>query len=200
MVCNNCGAPPTSAQATWCTKCAQPLSDEKSTRRPGLGVSATPPAAVSAPNTPRDFSEGVARIALRKAGRIASPLASYLRHLLAEAGQYLGRMGLDVLDAGRLLLLRRARRSTPERAGQIEVALPAGVQDGTASIQVTDPVSGAFSQMIGALSYGALSTDLLLLLQGAEPLTPVGSAAANAIRVRVVAANGITPAVRFVTW
>ena len=61
------------------------------------------------------------------------------------------------------------------------------------SIQVTDPVSGAFSQMIGALAYGALSTDRLLLLQGAEPSTPVGSAAANAIRVRAVAADGITP-------
>jgi len=46
--------------------------------------------------------------------------------------------------------------------------------------------------MIGALTYGALSTDLLLLLQGAEPATPVGSAAANAIRVRAVAADGIT--------
>jgi len=78
-------------------------------------------------------------------------------------------------------------------ASQIEVALPAGLLDGTASIQVTDTVSGAFSQMIGALTYGALSTDLLLLLQGAEPATPVGSAAANAIRVHAVAADGITP-------
>jgi hypothetical protein len=78
-------------------------------------------------------------------------------------------------------------------ATQIEVAMPAGLQDGTASIQVTDPVSGAFSQMIGALTYGALATDLLVLLQGAEPATPVGSAAANAIRVRAVAADGITP-------
>jgi hypothetical protein len=78
-------------------------------------------------------------------------------------------------------------------ATQIEMAMPAGLQDGTASIQVTDSVSGAFSQMIGALTYGALSTDLLLLLQGAEPATPVGSVAANAIRVRAVAADGITP-------
>ena len=78
-------------------------------------------------------------------------------------------------------------------ASHIEVAMPSGLLDGTASILVADPVSGAFSQMIGALSYGALSTDLLLLLQGAEPATPVGSAAANAIRVRAVAADGITP-------
>src|SRR5208282_3830539 len=78
-------------------------------------------------------------------------------------------------------------------ASQIEVAMPAAAQDGTATIQVTDPLSGASSQMIGALGYGALSTDLLLLLQAGEPSTPVGSAAANAIRVRVVAADGITP-------
>jgi hypothetical protein len=78
-------------------------------------------------------------------------------------------------------------------ASQIQVAMPAAVQDGTATIQVTDPVSGAFSQMIGALGYGAQSTDRLLLLQGGEPSTPVGSAAANAIRVRAVAADGITP-------
>ena len=78
-------------------------------------------------------------------------------------------------------------------ASQIQTTVPSGVQDGTATIQVTDPVSGAFSQMIGALTYGALRTDLLLLLQGAEPATPVGSQAANAIRVRAVAADRVTP-------
>lgn len=78
-------------------------------------------------------------------------------------------------------------------ASRIEIAVPSGLQDGVVSPQVTDPASGAFSQMIGALSYGALSTDLLLLLQGAEPATPVGSKAANPIRVRAVAADGVTP-------
>jgi uncharacterized protein (TIGR03437 family) len=62
------------------------------------------------------------------------------------------------------------------QASQIQVALPSAAQDGTATIQVTDPVTGSFSQMIGALTYGAAATDLLLLLQGAEPSTPVGSA------------------------
>ena len=78
-------------------------------------------------------------------------------------------------------------------ASQIQVAIPSGTQDGTATILVTDPASGAFSQMTGALTYGALATDRLLLLQGAEPATPVGSAAANPIRVRAVAADGVTP-------
>jgi len=78
-------------------------------------------------------------------------------------------------------------------ASQIEVSMPSVLQDGTASILVADPVSGAFSQMTDALSYGALTTDLLLLLQGAEAATPVGSTAANPIRVRAVAADGVTP-------
>jgi hypothetical protein len=78
-------------------------------------------------------------------------------------------------------------------ASQIQAGLPPAAQEGTATIQVTDPVSGAFSQMIGALTYGASPTDLLLLLQGSEPATPVGSAAANPIRIRAVAADGVTP-------
>jgi len=78
-------------------------------------------------------------------------------------------------------------------ASQIQAAMPAGLQDGLATIQVMDAVSGAFSQMIGALTYGALASDRLLLLQGTEPFTPVGAAAANELRVRVVAADGVTP-------
>ena len=78
-------------------------------------------------------------------------------------------------------------------ASQIQTSLPAAPLDGAATIQVTDPANGAFSQMIGALTYGAAATDLLLLLQGAEPATPVGSAAASPIRVRAVAADGVTP-------
>jgi hypothetical protein len=66
-------------------------------------------------------------------------------------------------------------------ATQIQAAIPAGSQDGTATIQVTDPVTGAFSQMINALSYGALVTDLLLPLQVAETATPMGAEAANAL-------------------
>jgi hypothetical protein len=78
-------------------------------------------------------------------------------------------------------------------ATQIQVIVPAAPQDGLATIQVTDSATGAFSQMFGALTYGALATDRLLLLQGSEPSTPIGSQAANAIRVRAVAADGVTP-------
>jgi hypothetical protein len=78
-------------------------------------------------------------------------------------------------------------------ANRIEAVLPAGSLDGVATIQVMDPVSGGFSQMIGALTYGASSTDLLLLLQGSEPASVVGAPAANPLRVRAVAADGVTP-------
>jgi len=78
-------------------------------------------------------------------------------------------------------------------ASQIQASLPAASLDGVATLQVTDPANGAFSQMIGALTYGAAPTDLLLLLQGSEPATPVGSVAATPLRVRAVAADGVSP-------
>jgi hypothetical protein len=80
-----------------------------------------------------------------------------------------------------------------QSATQMQVALPAAAQDGSATIQVTDPVNGSFSQMLGALTYGAAATDLLLLLQGIEPSTPVGAQAAYPIRVRATASDGVTP-------
>lgn len=79
-----------------------------------------------------------------------------------------------------------------QSATQMQVALPAAAQDGTATIQVTDPPSGSFSQMLDALTYGAAASDRLLLLQGAEPATPVGAQAANIIRVRATSSDGVT--------
>lgn len=78
-------------------------------------------------------------------------------------------------------------------AKQIQATLPAVSLDGVASLVVTDPSTGGSSQMIDVLTYGAASTDLLLMLQASEPATPVGSQAANPIRVRVVASDGVTP-------
>ncbi|MBZ5547611.1 MAG: hypothetical protein LAO22_06550 [Acidobacteriia bacterium] len=78
-------------------------------------------------------------------------------------------------------------------ATEIQVAVPSAALDGTATVQVTDPASGGFSRMGDALTYGAAADDQLLLLQGSEPATPVGSQAANPIRVQVVASDGVTP-------
>ncbi|MGA2002541.1 MAG: Ig-like domain-containing protein [Terriglobales bacterium] len=80
-----------------------------------------------------------------------------------------------------------------QSATQMQVILPSTPHDGLATIQVTDPATGSFSQMIGALTYGAAATDELLLLQGAEPSTPIGAQAANLLRVRAVASDGVTP-------
>ena len=78
-------------------------------------------------------------------------------------------------------------------AKEISVMAPAAVQDGVANIQVTDPATGGFSQMMGALMYGAQASDQLLMLQATEPATAVGAQGANMIRVRAVAADGVTP-------
>jgi hypothetical protein len=77
-------------------------------------------------------------------------------------------------------------------ASQMILAMPAQ-GDGAQSITITDPVSGAFSTMTGALTYGAAATDNLVLVAGLNPLTPVGVQATDPVRVRVVASDGITP-------
>jgi hypothetical protein len=77
-------------------------------------------------------------------------------------------------------------------ASQILVTAPAQ-SDGPQTITVTDPVSGAFSIMTGVLTFGAASTDEILLLQGGNPPTPVGTQATNPVIVRVVASDGVTP-------
>jgi hypothetical protein len=76
-------------------------------------------------------------------------------------------------------------------ASQILVGAPAQ-SDGLQTITVTDPVSGAFSIMTSALTFGAAPTDEILLLQGANPPTPVGTQATNPVMVRVVASDGVT--------
>ena len=78
-------------------------------------------------------------------------------------------------------------------ANTIQAALPGAALDGTATVQVSDPLTGSTSQMIGALIYGAAPDDKLQFLQNTEPATPVGAQAANVLRVRATAADGVTP-------
>jgi hypothetical protein len=77
-------------------------------------------------------------------------------------------------------------------AGQMLVAAPAK-SDGTQTITVTDPVSGAFSTMTNAVTFGAAATDKIVLLQASNPPTPVGTQAANPVIVQVFASDGVTP-------
>jgi hypothetical protein len=76
-------------------------------------------------------------------------------------------------------------------ADQMVIAVPAQ-GDGLQSLTITDPVSGAFSIMTGVLTYGAAADDNIVLLQGTNPSTPVGTQATNPVMVRAVAADGMT--------
>jgi hypothetical protein len=78
-------------------------------------------------------------------------------------------------------------------ATQMLLAAPAH-SDGLQNITIADPVSGASSVMTGALTYGAAATDNIILLgNGLNPPTPVGTQATNPVTVRVLAADGVTP-------
>jgi hypothetical protein len=77
-------------------------------------------------------------------------------------------------------------------SGQI-LAQAQAQSDGQQTITVADPVSGASSAMTNALTFGAAPTDEILLLQGANPPTPVGTQATNPMVVRALASDGVTP-------
>ena len=76
-------------------------------------------------------------------------------------------------------------------AAQMLATAPAQ-PDGPQTVTVSDPVSGAFSIMTNALTFGAAATDKIALMQGQNPQTPAGTQAANPVIVKVVAADGVT--------
>ncbi|MGH9523232.1 MAG: hypothetical protein ACRD3E_11950, partial [Terriglobales bacterium] len=80
-----------------------------------------------------------------------------------------------------------------QSATQLQISLPSAVVDGAATVEVTDPATGSYSQMVGALTYGAAASDLLRLLLGGSQTSPVGAQAPSPIRMRAVASDGITP-------
>ncbi|MGA9475511.1 MAG: hypothetical protein WBV36_23805 [Terriglobales bacterium] len=80
-----------------------------------------------------------------------------------------------------------------QSATQLQISLSSSPIDGIATVQVTDPVTGSFSQMFGALTYGAAASDLLTLLNGGSQTSPIGAQSPNLIRVRATASDGITP-------
>jgi hypothetical protein len=77
-------------------------------------------------------------------------------------------------------------------ASQMLITVPAQT-DGTQTITITDPVSGAFSIMTAVLTFGAASTDKIVLVEGQNPPTPVGTQATNPVVVRALAADNVTP-------
>jgi len=77
-------------------------------------------------------------------------------------------------------------------ATQLTLAAPA-MADGVENLTLSDPETGATSAMTSALTYGAGPADLIILLSGANPGTPVGGQAPNPIRIEVVQPDGLTP-------
>jgi hypothetical protein len=77
-------------------------------------------------------------------------------------------------------------------AGQM-LAAASAQSDGTQTISINDPVSGAFSIMTNAITFGAAATDQIVLLPGVHPPTPVETQATNPVMVRVFASDGVTP-------
>lgn len=72
------------------------------------------------------------------------------------------------------------------------VAAPSLI-DGTQSITLTDPETGASVSLQNALTVGAGPNDLIRLTQGGNTPTPVGGEGADPIRVTVATADGSTP-------
>ncbi len=86
----------------------------------------------------------------------------------------------------------RAAQFAASASQMILAAPPQG--DGPQNITIADPVSGSSSTMGSVLMYGAAATDNIVLLgNGLNPSTAVGTQAVNPVTVRVLAADGVTP-------
>ena len=77
-------------------------------------------------------------------------------------------------------------------ANQVILSAPA-MADGVQNLALADPATRSSSAMANVLIYGAGPTDTIKLVAGSNPATPVGGEAVNPIRIRVVAADGVTP-------
>ncbi len=86
----------------------------------------------------------------------------------------------------------RAAAVLAVNAGQMILDAPPN-SDGPVSITLTDPTTGGSSTMTSALTYGAAASDNLVLLNGHNPPTPVGTEAPYAVIVEALASDGVTP-------
>ena len=75
---------------------------------------------------------------------------------------------------------------------QLMLAAPAQL-DGVYDTVVADPITGGMSAMTGVLTFGAGPNDIINLVLGGNPPTPVGGQATNPVRVQVLASDAITP-------
>ena len=65
--------------------------------------------------------------------------------------------------------------------------------DGAHNLALADPPTLASSVITGALTYGAGPNDIIKLISGTNPWTPLGGQAPNPITVQVLAPDGTTP-------
>lgn len=77
-------------------------------------------------------------------------------------------------------------------ANQVLVSAPPQ-PDGVQNVLLTDPPTGASSTLTGVLTYGAGPTDIIRLISGSNPATPVGGQTTNPIVVQALASDGVTP-------
>jgi hypothetical protein len=77
-------------------------------------------------------------------------------------------------------------------AGQMILFAPPQ-SDGLQNISIANPANGSSTTMTSVLTYGAASTDNIVLMKGLNPNTPVGTQATNPVIVQVLASDGVTP-------
>jgi hypothetical protein len=78
-------------------------------------------------------------------------------------------------------------------AGLMLLAAPP-FADGPQSVTITDPATASSTTMTNALTYGAAASDTIVLVgNGLNPSTPVGTQAPNPVSVQVLAVDGVTP-------
>jgi hypothetical protein len=77
-------------------------------------------------------------------------------------------------------------------ANQVVVSTPA-MADGLQSVTLRDPATGSASILSNALTLGAGPDDIIRLIAGTNPATPVGGEAANPIVVQVLTPDGVAP-------
>lgn len=77
-------------------------------------------------------------------------------------------------------------------AGQMILAAPP-LSDGLQSVTISNPTTGGATTMTNVLTYGAAANDTIILINGLNPLTPVGTQAANPVSVQALQADGLTP-------
>lgn len=105
-------------------------------------------------------------------------------HVGVQGGSVVTIEGLGFTNSTKVSLGGATIAAAPVAADQIAFRAPA-LSDGKYTLVVSDPATGATSQMIGGLVVGAANAKVVLI-NGANPQVPVGTVAPNPISVQVL--------------